>query len=61
LQIIILAGKFSDRSIFWRDSAGKGFGGKGFWREKVMAGKGYGGKRFWREKSFGGFVFQIIL
>jgi len=48
LQKIVLAGKFSDRSIFWRDAAGKGFGGKGFWREKVLAGKGYGRKTFWR-------------
>jgi hypothetical protein len=31
--------------------AGKNFGGKKFWREKILAGKIFGGKQFWREKS----------
>jgi hypothetical protein len=52
--------------LFWRENFPTEVFFGGMQREKVLAGKGFGGKRFWREKvmagkRFGGFVFQIIL
>jgi hypothetical protein len=48
-----LAAKHFGGKKFWRQKilAAKNFAGKTFWRQNILAAKHFGGKTFWRQKN----------